>query len=159
MENSGGWQPGMGTPGSAAERGDVLACSGAGAAWPHLRRRAARFLALATLTWLVGLAGLAALAVALLPHGGVLAVILGLLAVPVLLLALGTGVLFWAGRRAWRSGAWLELVPVAAGMPWLGRVVWALRALVVGRAFWRLGQRARRPRSYARAGGLSGTTR
>jgi hypothetical protein len=98
----------------------------------------------------VGLAGLAALAVALFAHGGVLAVVLGLLAVPVLLLAVITAVLVWVGRRAWRSGAWLEMVPVAVGMPWLGRVVWALRALVVGRAFWRLGQRARRPRNYAR---------
>ena len=96
---------------------------------------------------------------ALFSHGGVLAVVLGLLVVPVLLLCLGAAALFWFGRRAWRSGAWLEVVPLAVGMPWLGRVVWALRALVVGRAFWRLGQRARRPRSYARAGGLSGTTR
>ena len=96
------------------------------------------------------------------------------LAVPVVLLALGTAVLVWVGRRAWRSGAWMELLPIPLGMPWLGRVVWAVRTLLVSRAFWRLGRRVRRHREYAdaqyqaypdgpwvqaRAGDLNGTTR
>jgi hypothetical protein len=68
-------------------------------------------------------------------------------------------------------------------MPWLGRVIWLARAALVGRAFWRAGERASRPlraRSdrrhrghgyalyqghpggewhQARVGDLSGTTR
>src|SRR5437016_5184857 len=47
--------------------------------------------------------------------------------------------------RARRSGAWLEAVPVAVGMPWLARVIWLARAALVGRAFWRAGERASRP--------------
>ena len=53
--------------------------------------------------------------------------------------------LIWVGRRAWRSGAWLEAVPVVVGMPWLGRVMWLARAALVGRAFWRADERASRP--------------
>jgi len=77
--------------------------------------------------------------------------------------------LIWIGRRAWRKSLWLEAVPLAMGMPWLGRAVWAARACAVGRAYWRAGARAHRGgrRGYARpaapgharAGGLSGTTR
>jgi hypothetical protein len=71
-------------------------------------------------------------------------------------------------------------------MPWLARVIWLARAALVGRAFWRAGERVSRPlrarRAYrrhgghgygyagyqrhpggewhqARVGGLSGTTR
>lgn len=91
------------------------------------------------------------------PHGVLLAVLAGLLLVPVLLVTALAGAVAWIGRRAWRSGAWLEAVPVAAGMPWLGRVVWAARAVLAGRAFWRAGQRARRPlraRRYRRASAL-----
>ena len=90
---------------------------------------------------------------------GVLAVFLVLLAVPVLFVSLVTAAAVWVGRRAWRSGAWMEAVPVAAGAPWLSRVIWALRAALVGKAFWRFGRRARRSSYQARPGGLSGTTR
>ena len=92
------------------------------------------------------------------------------------------GALIWVGRRAWRSGAWLEVVPLAVGMPWLGRLMWLARAVLVGRAFWRASERVSRPlrsrrghyhrygyaqyqRSaggpwdQARVGDLSGTTR
>ena len=66
--------------------------------------------------------------------------------------ALAGGFLFWVGRRAWRSGAWLELAAIPAGLPWLSRAVWVLRTLLVSRAFWRLGRRLRRPRGrYAGA--------
>jgi hypothetical protein len=103
-------------------------------------------------------AGLIALAVAAWPHGAV-AVLLVLLAMPVLFVSLVTATAVWAGRRAWRSGAWMEAVPVAAGAPWLTRVIWAIRAALAGKALWRLGRRGRRARYQARAGDLSGTTR
>jgi uncharacterized protein DUF1707 len=110
------------------------------------------------------------------PHGGVLVAAFLLLVVPVVLLTVLGAALIWMGRRAWRSGVWLEAVPVAVGLPWLGRVVWLARAFLVGRVFWRLGGRMRRPlrsrRAYAeyqdqpggawhqaRVGDLSGTTR
>jgi hypothetical protein len=123
-----------------------------------LARRVLRFLLLSVLAGFAVVAGLVALAVAVWPHG-VLAVLLVLLAVPVLLLSLVTAAAVWIGRRAWRSGAWMEAVPAAAGVPWLSRVIWAVRAALVGKAFWRLGRRARRPSYQARAGDLSGTTR
>ena len=127
----------------------------------HLARRAARFLLLFMLAGLAVGAALMTLAVAAWPHTA-LAVLLVLLAVPVLFVSLVTATAVWLGRRAWRSGAWLEAVPMAAGAPWLGRVIWAIRAALVGKAFWRLGRRIRRPAyraSQARAGDLSGTTR
>lgn len=141
-------------------------------------RRAARFVMWSALAGLAGVIALTALIAMLIPHT-VLVVILIAVAVPVVLLTLAAGFLIWVGRRAWRSGAWLELIPVASGMPWLSRVVWAVRTLLVSKAFWHLGQRVRRgtPRRHAdgayaqyqaypggpwrqaRAGDLSGTTR
>jgi hypothetical protein len=147
---------------------------------PRRRRRLARP---AALLILAALLAASALALGSLPHGGLLVLAFLLVVVPVVLLTALAGTLIWVGRRAWRSGAWLELVPVAAGMPWLGRAIWLVRAALVGRAFWRLGGRARRPvraaadrrhqrRGYpqyqpspggswhqARVGDLSGTTR
>jgi hypothetical protein len=123
-----------------------------------LARRVLRFLALSALAGFAVMASLVALAVAVWPHG-LLAVLLVLLAVPVLVLSLATAAAIWAGRRAWRSGAWIEAVPMAAGMPWLSRVIWAVRAGLVGRALWRFGRRFRRPAYQPRTGGLSGTTR
>jgi len=130
----------------------------------------------------VSLVAASALALDSLPHGGLLVLALLLVVVPMMLLAALAGALIWVGRRAWRSGAWLEAVPLAAGMPWLGRVVWLARAVLVGRTFWRAGERVTRPlrsrhgryrrhgyaqyqRSpggpwhQARAGDLSGTSR
>jgi hypothetical protein len=123
-----------------------------------LARRVVRFLLLSVVAGFAVAAGLIALAVAAWPHG-VLAVFLVLLAVPVLFVSLVTAAAVWIGRRAWRSGAWMEAVPVAAGAPWLSRVIWAVRAALVGKAFWRLGRRGRRSSYQARAGDLSGTTR
>ena len=123
-----------------------------------LARRALRFLLLSVLAGFAVVAGLIALAVAVWPHG-LLAVFLVLLAVPVLFVSLVTAAAVWVGRRAWRSGAWMEAVPEAAGAPWLSRVIWAIRAALVGKAFWRLGRRGRRAPYQARAGDLSGTTR
>src|SRR6266566_2169490 len=106
-----------------------------------LARRVLRFLLLSALAGLAVVAGLIALAVAAWPHG-LLAVLLVLLAVPVLLVSLATATVAWVGRRAWRSGAWLEAEPMATGTPWLSRVIWAVRAALAGKAFWRRSRRA-----------------
>ena len=130
---------------------------------------------------LAGLVTASALAIGSLPHGGLLVLALVLVLAPVMLLAALAGAAIWIGRRAWRSGIWLEAVPVALGMPWLARVVWMARAALVGRALWQAGERAVRPRRsrgryrghgyaqyqgspdgpwhQARVGDLSGTTR
>jgi len=137
-------------------------------------RRAARFVMWSALAGIAGVIALAALIAMLIPHELLIAILI-VVAVPVVLLALGTAILVWVGRRAWRSGAWMELLPIPAGMPWLGRVIWAVRTLLVSRAFWRLGRRVRRSRSryadaqyqadpdgpwvQARVGDLNGTTR
>jgi hypothetical protein len=124
----------------------------------NLARRVLRFLLLFVAGGFAVGAGLIALAVAAWPHGAV-AVLLVLLAVPVLFVSLITGTAVWVGRRAWRSGAWMEAVPAAAGASWPSRVMWAIRAALAGKALWRLGRRGRRARYQARAGDLSGTTR
>jgi hypothetical protein len=172
MEASGDWEPGPAGQDAVPDPAEQ---------WFYLDtrplRRAARFLMWTGLAAFAGVVALATLVAMLIPHTA-LVVILIVLAVPVLLLALATAAAIWVGRRAWRSGAWMELVPMAAGMPWLGRLGWAGRALLVSRAFWRLGRRARRPggasrrsasvpyQAYpdgpwrqARVGDLSGTTR
>jgi hypothetical protein len=150
---------------------------------PARRRHPGR---LAALLVFAGLVTASAIALGSLPHGGLLVLAFLLVVVPMTLLAALAAALIWVGRRAWRSGAWLEAVPLAVGMPWLGRVMWLARAALVGRAFWRAGERASRPlrarravrrhggHGYgyaqyqphpggewhqARVGGLSGTTR
>jgi hypothetical protein len=168
--------------------------SPAGAAWgatsvapPHHAPGPARRRHSGRLTALLIFAGLvtaSAVALGSLPHGGLLVLAFLLVVVPMTLLTALAAALIWIGRRAWRSGAWLEAVPLAVGMPWLGRVIWLARAALVGRAFWRAGERASRPlrarRAYrrhhghgyalyqghpggdwhqARVGDLSGTTR
>ena len=144
------------------------------------RRRPNRGRAAAALI-LAGLVTAGALAIGSLPHGGLLVLAFVLVLLPVMLLAALAGAAIWIGRRAWRSGIWLEAVPVALGMPWLARVVWMARAALVGRALWQAGERAVRPRRsrgryrghgyaqyqgspdgpwhQARVGDLSGTTR
>jgi hypothetical protein len=114
-------------------------------------RRAVRFVMWSALAGLAGVVALAVLIAVLIPHTLLVGIFI-VLAVPVVLLALAGGFLFWVGRRAWRSGAWLELAAIPAGLPWLSRAVWVLRTLLVSRAFWRLGRRLRRPRGrYAGA--------
>ena len=153
--HQGPWNPGPGFGGDSVYVGDWTVTT---AAARSLARRVLRYLLLSAVAGFAVVAGLIALAVLAWPHG-LLAVFLVLLAVPVLLLTLVTAAAIWVGRRAWRTGAWMEAVPLAFGMPWLGRVIWAVRALLVGKAFWRLGQRARRLRYQPRTGDLSGTTR
>jgi hypothetical protein len=146
---------------------------------PPARPRHRRRVLLAALLGLAAALTGCALLIGSLPHGGLLVLVFLLVVLPVLVLAALAATLVWIGRRAWRSGAWLELIPVAAGLPWLGRVIWLARAALVSRAFWRLARRAARPfrdrratGSYApyqsgpggpwrhaRVGDLSGTTR
>jgi hypothetical protein len=150
------------------------------------RRRPHRGRAAAALV-LAGLITASALALGLLPHGALLVLAFVLVLAPVMLLAALAGAAIWIGRRAWRSGIWLEAIPLAVGMPWLARVVWMARAALVGRALWQAGGRAGRavrpgrsrrahgryrgpgypryqsspagPWHQARVGDLSGTTR
>jgi len=151
----GPWDSGTGFGGDEVFVGDWAAATMAART---LARRVLRFLLLFVVGGFALGAGLIALAVAAWPHSA-LAVLLVLLAVPVLFVSLVTAAAVWVGRRAWRSGAWMEAVPEATGAPWLTRVIWAIRAALVGKAFWRLGRRGRRAAYQARAGDLSGTTR
>ncbi len=156
VEPSAVWNPGSGVGPDGTFDGDWTVAT---VAARELVRRVARFLAIGALAGLAALAGLITLAVLAFQHGGTLAALLVLLGVPALLVTLGIATALWVGRRAWRRAIWLEAVPLAVGMPWLGRVIWAVRAALVGRAFWRVGQRARRPWHQPRTGDLSGTTR
>ena len=151
-----GWNPGPGFGGDAGFDGDWTVAT---AAARELGRRVARFFVIGALAGVAALAGLITLAVLAFQQGGTPAALLVLLGVPALLVTLGIATALWVSRRVWRRGVWLEAVPLAVGMPWLGRVIWAVRAALVGRAFWRMGQRARRPWRQPRTGDLSGTTR
>jgi hypothetical protein len=151
----GPWDSGTGFGGDEVFVGDWTAAT---VAAQNLVRRVVRFLLLFVLGGFVIGAGLIALAVAAWPHSA-LAVLLVLLAVPVLFVSLVTGAAVWVGRRAWRSGGWMEAVPVPASASWLTRAIWAIRAALAGKAFWRFGRRGRRAKYQARAGDLSGTTR
>ncbi len=132
--------------------GDLAAAT---AAARNFARRVVRFLLLFVVGGFALGAGLIALAVAAWPHSA-LAVLLVLLAVPVLFVSLVTATGLWFGRRAWRSGTWTEAVPAATGSSWLSRARWAIRAALGGKASRR---RGRRKTYQARAGDLSGTTR
>lgn len=124
-----------------------LPAGGMNGAVPLVRslRRASRRVMLWGLGVFAGLLALLVLLAVAVPHGGFAAVVLGVLLAPVLGLSALVAAGAWAARRAWRSGAWLDAVPAAAGMPWLSRVILAARALLAGRAFVRMGRRARRP--------------
>src|SRR5215470_415511 len=149
-----GWAgPGLAGPGLAvgtargtgAAPGNAQRYRAAGPPARHRWRRPAALLIFA------GLVTACVLALGSLPHGGLLVLAFLLVGVPVALLTALAGALIWIGRRAWRSGAWLELVPMAVGAPWLGRVIWLARAVLVGRAFWRAGERVSRPLRSRRA--------
>lgn len=122
-----GWNPGPGFGQDGVYAGEWTVST---VPVRELGRRVARFLAIGALAGLAALAGLIALVVLAFQHGGTLAALLVLLGVPALLVTLGIATALWVGRRAWRSGAWLEAVPLAVGMPWLSRVIWAARAVV-----------------------------
>ncbi|MDR0346506.1 MAG: hypothetical protein LBI49_25980 [Nocardiopsaceae bacterium] len=113
----------------------------------HRIRRRLRLAGLSVLAWF-----LAVVAVAVwVPHGGLLAAILALAGLPALVAVTLVVVLALVARWAWRSSAWLEVVPLAAGAPWLSRLLWAARALLAGRAAWRAGRRLHRRVSRAPA--------
>jgi hypothetical protein len=135
--------PGMAGPG-------IIDPGAAASAVRQLRAMARRVL-LTAAAGIAGVVALCVLAAVFLPHGGVLAVLLAVLLAPVLLAGIAVAALAWIARRAWRSGAWLDAVPAAAGMPWLGRVMRVARALLAGRAVWRAGRRAARPLRARRA--------
>jgi hypothetical protein len=116
------------------------------------RRHPAR---LAALLVVAGVVTAISLALSTLPHGTLLVLAFLLVVLPMMLLTALAGALVWIGRRAWRSGAWLEAIPFAVGAPWLGRVIWLARAALVGRAFWQAGHRAGRPLRSRRARGPS----
>jgi hypothetical protein len=148
METWGGWQSGPGgqeTPPGAL--GQVIYLDTAPL------RRAARFVMWSALAVFAGVVAIAALIAAVIPHI-VLVVLLIAFGVPLLLLAIATAIMVWIARRAWRSGAWLEAAGTAAGAaagaPWLSRLALALRALLVGKALHRFGQRVRHPRGGPR---------
>ena len=149
------WDSGTGFGGDEVFVADWTAAT---VAARDLARRVVRFLLLFVVGGFALGAGLIALAVAAWPHSA-LAVLLVLLAVPVLFVSLVTATAIWVGRRAWRNGGWTEAVPVPASASWLTRVGWAIRAALPGKAFWRFGRRGRRATVQARAGDLSGTTR
>ena len=154
------WQQGPWDSGSGFGGDEVFVAdwTAATVAARDLARRVVRFLLLFVVGGFALGAGLIALAVAAWPHSA-LAVLLVLLAVPVLFVSLVTATAIWVGRRAWRNGGWTEAVPVPASASWLTRVGWAIRAALPGKAFWRFGRRGRRATVQARAGDLSGTTR
>jgi hypothetical protein len=141
------------SPAAGAARG-ATGVARPGPAPGPARRHPGRLAALLVFT---GLVTAGAVALGSLPHGGLLVLAFLLVVVPATLLTALAAALIWVGRRAWRSGAWLEVVPIAVGMPWLARVIWVARAALVGRAFWRAGERVSRPlrarRAYRRHGG------
>jgi hypothetical protein len=122
---------------------------------PAGSRRRRHPVRLAALLVFAGVVTAISLALSTLPHGTLLVVAFLLVVLPMMLLTALAGALVWIGRRAWRSGAWLEAVPFAVGAPWLGRVIWLARAALVGRAFWQAGQRAGRPLRSRRTRGRS----
>jgi hypothetical protein len=128
-----GTAPGTSRVSARGARGTVRGHQG----WPP-RRRLRAWLVLPALVLLTGMVGLGLLLAALFGHGGLILAAFALLMVPVVLVCCLIAALAWVARRAWRSGAWLEAVPLAFGAPWLGRVVWVGRAFLVGRAFHRL---------------------
>jgi hypothetical protein len=121
--------------------------SGASGARRRTYRNRVRLAGVAAVAWI-----LAAVALAIwVPHGGLIAAAALLVGVPVLTMIVLTAGLALLLRWAWRSTAWLEVLPVLAGVPWLGRALWAARVALAGRAAWQAGRRIRRPLASRRA--------
>jgi DUF1707 SHOCT-like domain len=81
---------------------------------------------------------LALLVTAFVAHGGVAGIVMGTL---LAILAAGVALvaaLAWLARRLWLRHAWIEIVPLAVGQPWLSRVARMARLLLTGHALWRL---------------------
>jgi uncharacterized protein DUF1707 len=71
-------------------------------------------------------------------HGGLLGVVVGALLAILAAAVAAVGALVWLARRLWRRHAWIEVVPLVAGQPWLSRVARMARLLLTGHALWRL---------------------
>ena len=119
----------------------------AGAAGGYRRRRRSRarfwLLTVPVLGMLGGLAGVGLLLAVLLPHTWWVLAGLMLLAIPVVALCCLIAAATWFVRRAWRRALWLEALPLAAGAPWMSRLIWLARAILAGRALHRASRRAR----------------
>jgi DUF1707 SHOCT-like domain len=108
------------SPAAGAARGVTGAARPGPAPGPARRRHPGR---LGALLVFAGLVTAGAVALSSLPRGGLLVLAFVLVVVPATLLTALAAALIWVGRRAWRSGAWLEAVPVMVGLPWLARVI------------------------------------
>ena len=108
----------------------------------HMRAALARtgrrvMLALGVLT-LEAFLVLALLVIALLVHGGLLAVVVAALLAILAVGVAAAAALVWLARRLWRRHAWIEAMPPGAGQPWLSLVARMARLLFTGHALWRL---------------------
>jgi len=103
--------------------------------------RVARRLKLALGVLAAGGLAFAALLVVAVLHGGLLGVAAGILLAIFVIGVAVVGTAAWLARRLWRRQAWAEAAPLAAGQPWLTRLLRAARVLLTSRALWRLRSR------------------
>ena len=85
-----------------------------------------------------GLLVLTLLITAFMVHGGLLGVVVGALLAILAVGVAAVGALVWLARRLWRRHAWIEVVPLMVGQPWLSRVAWIARLLLTGHALGQL---------------------
>jgi hypothetical protein len=90
---------------------------------------------------------LALLVTAFVAHGGAAGIIIGTLLAIAAAGVAAVAAVAWLARRLWLRHAWIEIVPLAVGQPWLSRVARMARLLLTGHALWRL--RSRRLASRA----------
>jgi hypothetical protein len=88
-----------------------------------------------------GLAVLGLLITAFVVHGGLLAVVVGVLLAMVGVAVIAAGAVAWLSLWLWRRHAWVEAVPLVTGQPWLGGAARIARLLLTGRTLWRLRSR------------------
>jgi hypothetical protein len=140
-----------GLPPLAARRGRPLGLAATAGGHRRRRRSRARFwlFTVPLLSMAAGLAGVGLLLAVLLPHTWWVLAGLLLLAVPVGAFCCVIVAATWIVRRAWRRAAWLDGLPLAAGAPWVSRLIWLARAILAGRA---LRHASRRGRMAGRAG-------
>jgi Domain of unknown function (DUF1707) len=119
--------------------------TGAAGRYRRRHRSRARFwlLTVPLLGMLAGAAGVGLLLAVLLPHTWWVLAGLLLLSVPVVAFCCLIAAAAWIVRRAWRRAVWLEALPLAAGAPWMSRLIWLARAILAGRALHRASRRAR----------------
>ena len=81
---------------------------------------------------------IALLITAFMVHGGLLGVVLGALLAIFAVGVAAMAALVWLARRLWLRHAWIEMVPLVAGQPWLSRAARMARLSLTGRALWQL---------------------